>query len=133
VSGAPLGLTIGIATRDRPGSLARLLASLAPLVRDIDRVIVVDDGSSADASPALAAADPELSPRVTLVQPGAIGMAAARNRVGDPGGFSRLAREVAALLLAAWRERTPVRLRTRWREIGRTPPPYPGPESGGGG
>jgi len=42
-----------------------------------------------------------------------------------------VAREVAALLPAAWRERTPVSLRTlaRWRAIGRTPPPYPAPEA----
>jgi len=80
---APLGLTVGIATRDRPGPLARLLASLRPLAGELERVIVVDDGSSVDVRPALEAAGPELGPRVTLVQPGAIGMAAARNLVAE--------------------------------------------------
>lgn len=83
MSDAPLGLTVGVATRDRPGPLARLLASLRPLAADLERVIVVDDGSTQDVRPALGAAGPELGPRVTLVQPGAIGMAAARNRIAE--------------------------------------------------
>lgn len=74
------GVTVGIATRGRPASLARCIASFEPLGDRVDAIIVVDDGSPEPVEPLVRAAlgnATNAKLRVVRLDPGR-GLAAAR-------------------------------------------------------
>lgn len=76
------GVSVGIATRGRPASLARCITSLALLGDLLDEVIVVDDGSPEPVEPAMRAAlGPAMNDRIRLIRfDPQRGLAAARTR-----------------------------------------------------
>ena len=85
----PLGLTVGITTRNRPDSLRRCLASLIVLGDLVSEVIVIDDASDEPPVEALKALPAALASRLTFVrQPGGRGPIVGRNaivrRAGTP-------------------------------------------------
>lgn len=87
-------LSVGIATRNRPVSLARCVASLAVLGDLVDQIIVVDDSSEMPVRPALEALPAALLAKLTFIsQPGQQGPIVARNTM------VRLARSEFVMLL----------------------------------
>ncbi len=85
----PLGLTVGITTRNRPDSLRRCLASLIVLGDLVSEVIVIDDASDEPPVEALKALPAALASRLTFVrQPGGRGPIVGRNAIVRRAGTS---------------------------------------------
>ena len=87
-------LSVGIATRNRAGSLLRCLASIALVDDLVSDIIVVDDSSDPPIGEMLQGAPPSIRSKMRFIeQPGAQGPIVARNTI------MRLARNDAVMLL----------------------------------
>lgn len=87
-------LSVGIATRNRAGSLLRCLASMALIDDLVSDIIVVDDSSDPPIGDRLQGAPPAVRSKLRFIeQPGAQGPIVARNTI------MRLARNDAVMLL----------------------------------
>ena len=79
-AGVPRRLTVGIATRNRPDSLARCVASLAILGDLVSDIIVIDDSSDVPVLPVLETLPADLLKKLTFIsQPDQQGPIVARN------------------------------------------------------
>jgi len=91
---APLGLTVGIATRNRPASLQRCLASIALIDDLVTEVIVVDDASNPSIDPVLRQVPKAIAEKTRIIEmPQGPGYIVGRNRM------MRLAANEAVLML----------------------------------
>jgi GT2 family glycosyltransferase len=91
---APLGLTVGIATRNRPDSLRRCLASIALIDDLVTEVIVVDDASDPPIDRVLQQVPEGIAKKTRIIElPQGVGYIAGRNRM------MRLAANEAVLML----------------------------------
>src|ERR1700687_3769784 len=78
----PLGLTVGIATRNRPDSLRRCLASIALIDDLVTEVIVVDDASDPPIGPVLQQVPEAIAKKTRIIAlPQGEGYIVGRNRM----------------------------------------------------
>jgi GT2 family glycosyltransferase len=91
---APFGLTVGIATRNRPDALRRCLASIALIDDLVTEVIVVDDASDPPNDPVLRQVPGAIAKKTRIIElPQGLGYIIGRNRM------MRLAANEAVLML----------------------------------
>jgi len=91
---APLRLTVGIATRNRPDALRRCLASIALIEDLVTEIIVVDDASDAPIAPVLRRIPEAIAKKTRIIElPQGLGCIIGRNRM------MRLAANEAVLML----------------------------------
>jgi len=91
---APLGLTVGIATRNRPAALRRCLASIALIDDLVTEVIVVDDASDSPIDPVLQQIPEAIAGKTRIIELSqGLGCIVGRNRM------MRLAANEAVLML----------------------------------
>jgi GT2 family glycosyltransferase len=91
---APAGLTVGIATRNRPDALRRCLASIALIDDLVTEVIVIDDASDSPVDPVLQQVPETIARKTRIIElPPGLGYIVGRNRM------MRLAANEAVLML----------------------------------
>jgi GT2 family glycosyltransferase len=91
---APFGLTVGIATRNRPDALRRCLASIALIDDLVTEVIVVDDASDTPIAPVLDLVPKAIAEKTRIIElPLGLGYIVGRNKM------MRLAANEAVLML----------------------------------